>query len=167
MKYRKLRIAWSVGWGLVAVLLCVLWVRSYSTLDRVSRITAVSTFQVRSYITLETVSRISAGTFQEIGVTSATIYYKKITNVQVVGAPDPTQPWRYKSTTHYWSNVSTFSRRVSPDGLVFRMPIWAPAVTLAFVASMPWLSPRFSLRTLLIATTLVALLLGVLVWTKN
>src|SRR5262245_32774785 len=29
MKYRKLRIAWSVVWGVVAVLLCVLWVRSY------------------------------------------------------------------------------------------------------------------------------------------
>ena len=30
MKYRKLRIAWSVGWGVVAVLLIVLlWVRSY------------------------------------------------------------------------------------------------------------------------------------------
>jgi hypothetical protein len=30
MRYRKLRIAWSVGWGLVAVLLIVLWVRSYA-----------------------------------------------------------------------------------------------------------------------------------------
>ena len=29
MKYRKLRIAWSVAWGVVAVLLIVLWVRSY------------------------------------------------------------------------------------------------------------------------------------------
>src|SRR5262245_34901426 len=26
---RSLRIAWSVAWGLLAVLLCVLWVRSY------------------------------------------------------------------------------------------------------------------------------------------
>ena len=29
MKYRKLRIAWSVGWGIAAVLMCLLWVRSY------------------------------------------------------------------------------------------------------------------------------------------
>ena len=28
-RFRKLRIAWSVGWGLAAVLLLVLWVRSY------------------------------------------------------------------------------------------------------------------------------------------
>ena len=30
MKHRKLRIAWSVAWGIVAVLLIALWVRSYS-----------------------------------------------------------------------------------------------------------------------------------------
>jgi hypothetical protein len=29
MKFRKLRIAWSVFWGLVAVSQCVLWVQSY------------------------------------------------------------------------------------------------------------------------------------------
>src|SRR5262245_26868849 len=29
MKYRKLRIAWSITWGVMATLLCVLWVRSY------------------------------------------------------------------------------------------------------------------------------------------
>ena len=29
MRYRKLRIAWSVGWGIACVLLIVLWVRSY------------------------------------------------------------------------------------------------------------------------------------------
>jgi hypothetical protein len=29
MKYRKLRIAWSVGWGVLAVAVCVLWVKSY------------------------------------------------------------------------------------------------------------------------------------------
>ena len=29
MRFRKLRIAWSVAWGVLAVLLCVLWVRSY------------------------------------------------------------------------------------------------------------------------------------------
>src|SRR5690242_4400156 len=30
MKYRKLRIAWSVIWGVASVLLIVLWLRSYS-----------------------------------------------------------------------------------------------------------------------------------------
>lgn len=29
MKYRKLQIAWSVVWGLLAVLLIVLWIANY------------------------------------------------------------------------------------------------------------------------------------------
>src|SRR5262245_43262799 len=33
MRYRKLRIAWSVFWGAVAVLLLVLWVRSFYIAD--------------------------------------------------------------------------------------------------------------------------------------
>ncbi len=34
MRFRKLRIAWSVFWGLAAVLLVVLWVRSYWWVDQ-------------------------------------------------------------------------------------------------------------------------------------
>jgi hypothetical protein len=37
MKYRKLRIAWSVAWGIVAVLLIALWVRSYWVADVIGR----------------------------------------------------------------------------------------------------------------------------------
>src|SRR5438105_1666000 len=33
MRFRKLRIAWSVFWGLAAVLLIALWVRSYWILN--------------------------------------------------------------------------------------------------------------------------------------
>lgn len=33
MNYRKLRIAWSVVWGLVALLLLALWIRSYLRFD--------------------------------------------------------------------------------------------------------------------------------------
>src|SRR5262245_51127907 len=45
MKHRKLRIAWSVAWGVVAVLPVVLWVRSYSYfhfLDRTVRAKNIS-----------------------------------------------------------------------------------------------------------------------------
>ena len=35
MKYRKLRIAWTVAWSMVAVLLCVLWVRSVGRWERI------------------------------------------------------------------------------------------------------------------------------------
>src|SRR6187431_2373803 len=36
MRFRQLRIAWSVVWGVAAVLLIVLWVRSYWWIDGVS-----------------------------------------------------------------------------------------------------------------------------------
>ncbi len=35
MKHRKLRIAWSVAWGVLAVLLIALWVRSYWWVDSI------------------------------------------------------------------------------------------------------------------------------------
>ena len=37
MRYRKLRIAWSVACGVLAILLCVLWVRSYFVCDYMVR----------------------------------------------------------------------------------------------------------------------------------
>ena len=37
MKFRKLRIAWSVGCGIACVLLAVLWVRSYWIADTLFR----------------------------------------------------------------------------------------------------------------------------------
>ena len=36
MRFRKLRIAWSVVWGLACVLLIALWVRSYWYWDDVT-----------------------------------------------------------------------------------------------------------------------------------
>src|SRR5262245_7567786 len=48
MKYRKLRIAWSVAWGVIAVLLCVLWVRSYWWMDAAFRASATNVVHVTS-----------------------------------------------------------------------------------------------------------------------
>ena len=36
MRFRKLRIAWSVGWGVACLLLIALWVRSYWWVEGVS-----------------------------------------------------------------------------------------------------------------------------------
>jgi hypothetical protein len=35
MKYRKLRIAWSVTWGIACLLLVILWVRSFAYYEAV------------------------------------------------------------------------------------------------------------------------------------
>jgi hypothetical protein len=47
------------------------------------------------------------------------------------------------------------------------LPHWFPVLLFATFAAIPWLVPRrFSLRTLLIATTLVAAVLGLAVWLR-
>jgi hypothetical protein len=45
------------------------------------------------------------------------------------------------------------------DDFVLRLPYWILIVTTVAVATIPWIKWRFSLRTLLIATTLVAVVL--------
>src|SRR4051812_5621051 len=38
MRYRKLRIAWLVAWGLAYILLTIMWVRSYSHISYLLRV---------------------------------------------------------------------------------------------------------------------------------
>jgi len=47
-------------------------------------------------------------------------------------------------------------------------PHWFSAAVFGILGTLPWLpwSPQFSLRTLLIATTLVAVVLGLIVWLR-
>ena len=51
-------------------------------------------------------------------------------------------------------------------GVVAIIPIWFPVMLASVIAVVPWIksSPSFSLRTMLIAMTLVAVVLGVGVW---
>ena len=52
----------------------------------------------------------------------------------------------------------------SPSVFRIRVPYWSLVSLSAVFAYLPWLHWRFSLRTLLIATTLVAVLLGAIVY---
>jgi hypothetical protein len=45
-----------------------------------------------------------------------------------------------------------------------RLPYWCLILISVAFAAVPWIHWRFSLRTLLIATTLVAVVLGLVVW---
>jgi hypothetical protein len=66
---------------------------------------------------------------------------------------------------------ATWVPRVRPDTMIVWVgPHWYFAITFAAIAALPWLAwlpYRFSLRTLLIATTLVAVVLGVAVWVSR
>ena len=56
---------------------------------------------------------------------------------------------------------------IQPNGFSVLLPHWVYAILPAMLAVIPWVWPkRFSLRTLLIATTLVAVVLGLIVWLR-
>jgi hypothetical protein len=48
-----------------------------------------------------------------------------------------------------------------------RVPWWSLIVFFFAIAPIPWLPCRFSLRTLLIGMTLIAVVLGLLIWAAN
>jgi hypothetical protein len=155
MKYRKLRIAWSVAWGILAVLLFLLYVRSHSWLDGFGVVISKD-----RYVTV-----ISAG--RRIHVATATFPPGRMQG-----------PWSIRSRRLKDSGLYPIEDHRAYQGVLgvgllrtslFEMlafPHWLPAVLILGVAYLPWLSliRRFSLRTLLIGTTLFALVLGLIVW---
>jgi hypothetical protein len=137
MKYRKLRITWSVAWGLLAVLLCVLWVRSATHGDFL----LVLGHQITSM--------------------GGTIRFDEnfVYRGPVESAPQIHSMW---DSRLMWTTVEPQFVQEFATGTRVRHPyLIAGAFTLA---GMVWLPSRFRLRTLLIATTLVAVVLGLIVW---
>jgi hypothetical protein len=155
MRYRKLRIAWSVGWGIACVLLIVLWVRSYSCLDSfrywtgISNTAAVDSKDDRIYFSMSPTGGANLEPY--IGKRKRSEGETEILNT-IIASENRFGFGRYIDLTLV--NTATF---------IF--PHWfAVAVSGALATSVwvPW-SRRFSLRTLLIATTLVAVVLGLIV----
>ena len=108
IKHRKLCIAWSVVWGVLALLLCVLWVRSYWAAYQI----AVLEFGPKDYLL----------------------------------------------TGERGEFVLSYGKSY------LYVPCWLVTIVPTVFATSHWLPYRFSLRTLLIATTLVAVGLGVVMW---
>jgi hypothetical protein len=143
MRFRKLRIAWSVACSVVAVLLVVLWVRSYSFNDLLHRVDA---------------SGWMLGIESDVG-TSALIYGPLSTPPTPGMGP---KGW-FLQTTKAGASGIRFGLKIR-NGLVYlAAPYYVLALAIALVAVVPWVRFRFTLRTLLIATTLVAVVLGLIV----
>jgi len=154
MKHRKLRIAWSVGWGVVAVLVLMLWVRSYWRWD--SLVWGVTTKQG---VLACSQSGRTMFEYLDVRATPANLnarLFKWKLQTYPPGGTTPLPP-----------SVAGFLVDLSEAQL--GAPFWFLILIMAAVASLSWLpwSNRFGLRTLLIATTLVAVALGLIVWASR
>jgi hypothetical protein len=158
MKHRKLRIVWSVAWGIVALLLIALWVRSHRSVDFLDYYRPGSSTLLQFWSTEGVVKSND---------TSAALGF--------IAVP-ATTGWIFRTAPQAGYKRDTAGH--TPLGAIFRsfrhpasrgleVPDWFLVLVAALCATTPWLRERpwrFSLRTLLIATTLVAVGLGLIVW---
>jgi hypothetical protein len=144
MKYRKLRIAWSVAWGIACLLLIALWVRSYWWVEQLP---------------------VPVPGNQVIGLATMPGVYAVVINPQWGRAP-----WaRLSNSADEWLSLGGYDHSriwgyFGAQATAVIIPFWFSVLIAAGIATIPWLSWRFSLRMLLIAMTLVAVGLGLAVY---
>ncbi len=72
---------------------------------------------------------------------------------------DNRNDWDYSNQSAFYVSINQYG----PGDVAFRFPYWFPVVITTAFAAAPWVRWRFSIRTVLIATTLVAVVLGAIV----
>jgi hypothetical protein len=158
MRFRKLRIAWSVFWGLAALLLIVLCVRSYWWCDILAIYPSSRSFGLGS-VQGELVYTSTTFPFTFGPQPQWTAHSQYITATMGFPLMRDGQPVNTTMGFGWFSDVHWLYVFV-PHGL----PIFATVAA----ALTPWIirTHRFSLRTLLIATTLIAVILGLIVYLR-
>jgi hypothetical protein len=162
MRFRKLRIAFSATCLIACVLLIALWVRSYWYRD--ARIMYLSGSR---WIHVVSMLGQSAWAFADSpwGKPTANqsgdnvLTRAAFTEGEPVEAiPDSIRLPLRDTLLFHWQSYD--------DGKLLTVPYWLPVFASSAFAIAPWIrwTRRFSLRTLLLATTLVAVVLGVIVW---
>jgi hypothetical protein len=154
---RYLRIAVSVVSLVACVLLIALWVRSYWYWD-----------QLYNPITQTRLVIVESASGRAVLVMTSTV---------------PGSPWTWHLSQRldgkYWggplqnvqeenrhTGIGGFGYYVTPWNTTYRVPYWFLVLLFAMLGAAPWIkwSKQFSLRTLLIATTIVAMVLGAVVY---
>jgi hypothetical protein len=170
MRFRKLRIAWSVFWSVACILLIALWVRSYSWNDITTR------WDARGFTSFGSNSgdlylfRINDEGYRNRGWNFGSVRLRPSNPEVYVRAPvEPNTVLVLENAAYdikLFRNVFGFSAYRTARTTFYKCPVWFAILTIATLAITAWipLSRRFSLRTLLIAMTLVAVVLGLIVW---
>ena len=152
MRFRKLRIAWSVGCGVLCLLLVLLWVRSSQKRDTL----------------LLTTGRYQYSINTEAGNTMLKLHCNKNDSGQTRNG------WHFETSRGskgtplflYFEHVGGPTYQYDSYRAIF--PIWLLLVASVAAGVLPMRQRshrlNFSLRTLLIAMTLVAVVLGAIVY---
>jgi hypothetical protein len=165
VRFRKLRIAFSVVCGIACWLLIVLWVRSYFYRDsKIIDLPAPHFVQFRSQCGQiscalgELPSSLAAWGPDRIMLGRNFTEPAKSLAIPI-SAED--RPPLISSFAFEWNQYR--------DGVEVLVPYSFLVLISGGLATAPWIkwSKRFSLRTLLIATTLVAAVLGLIVWRNH
>jgi hypothetical protein len=146
MKLRKLRIAWSLAWGTSMLVLCIFWVRSYYRYDACTWHNGWGTLIDSGG------GQLAIAIFRSGDLSRPMTY-----GFYLESCPREDAWWR---TSTIGFGVET---NVDFDLPFYIVPYWLPFSVAALCAASPWLLCSFSLRDLLIATTLVGIILGALV----
>jgi hypothetical protein len=149
MKFRKLRIAFSAACGVLCLLLIALWLRSYRWNDQFSihlsdsRVIGPNSFSGR--LSFGICTSPDAKFMWPAGLNSEPIINQPPVPNFSFGRMTGTPP---RTVDFVW------------------VPYWFLLLLATAVGVSPWIrwSQRFSLRTLLIATTVVAVVLGTVVY---
>ena len=149
---RLLRIGWSAGCVIACLLLIGLWVRSYWWSDHFT-FTKYEVWSVRGNFVIHFFT--GSGGFPSAEL----LGYGKTSLKNTASPPYGTPTWdflvMYGST---WRGMPTY--------ITCRLPaLFVVSVMGMVVPWIPW-SKRFSLRALLVVTTVVAVVLGVIVWVR-
>jgi hypothetical protein len=142
MKHRKLRIAISAVCGIICLLLVALWVRSYWRYDMAWWIESKDI--VWSFSSNKGLLHVERGSVKS----KASARWGFVTHYR---------------TYDYHPYFGSFHYEFAGDKYVL-FPHWLPLLVGTSLALSPWLRWRFSLRTLLIAITLVAVVLGLAIY---
>ncbi len=141
---RYLRIAFTAVCGIMVVLLVVLWVRSYS-----------------SWYDLDVSGMNSSVTAMKGKLFINEMFYPKETDTRTtVLLKDHLLGYPIRITVFRGGDFTPFGTGIT-------IPIWCLillSAALSFVPGLHQFSWHFTLRTLLLATTLIAAVLGFLVW---
>jgi hypothetical protein len=152
MLRHRLRIAWSVFFAVLTVALCVLWVRS----DYQGTILSLETPDGNHFGIASIAGHVLLGRPHAEHQSNSRVEVRSL----------PINSWSLDSplTSQQVRNLSGMELGRKERGLLLSIPHWALLLVCAECAILIWLPVRFSLRTMVILITLVAMVLGLVVW---